>query len=121
MAEHNDFGKIAEEYIAKKYIKNGYEILERNWYFSPAEIDIIAKRDNTLAIVEVKARSYDSFENPEDSVNRAKKQRLIKAGDAYIQQKDLDVECRFDIAVVIKTTKGLSAKMFIDAFLAHEI
>ena len=121
MAEHNDFGKIAEEYIAKKYIKNGYEILERNWYFSPAEIDIIAKRDDTLAIVEVKARSYDSFENPEDSVTRAKKQRLIKAADAYIQQKDLDVECRFDIAVVIKTKNGLSAKMFIDAFLAHEI
>ncbi|MBV7440498.1 YraN family protein [Weeksellaceae bacterium TAE3-ERU29] len=121
MAEHNDFGKIAEEYVAQKYIKNGYEILERNWYFSPAEIDIIAKRDNTLAIVEVKARSYDTFENPEDSVTKSKKKRLVKAADEYIQQKDLDVECRFDIAVVTKTKNGLSAKMFIDAFLAHEI
>lgn len=75
MAEHNEFGKLAEDYAAEKYRKNGYEILAQNWYFHPAEIDIIAKRDNVLAIVEVKARHSEIFENPEDSVTRAKKKK----------------------------------------------
>ncbi|WP_406628700.1 YraN family protein [Ornithobacterium rhinotracheale] len=121
MAEHNEFGKLAEDYAAEKYRKNGYEILAQNWYFHPAEIDIIAKRDNVLAIVEVKARHSEIFENPEDSVTRAKKKRLIAAADAYIQENDLDVECRFDIAVVTKKGQKLHFKVFTDAFYAHEI
>lgn len=121
MAEHNDFGKLAENYAAEKYRENGYEILAQNWYFHPAEIDIIAKRGNILAIVEVKARSSEVFENPENAVTRAKKKRLIAAADAYIQKKGLDVECRFDIAVVTKRGAKLHFKVFIDAFLAHEI
>ena len=53
MAEHNDFGKEAEE-EATNYLKNsGYEILARNFYWQSAEIDIIAKKDNILVIIEV--------------------------------------------------------------------
>lgn len=121
MAVHNDFGREAEEFIAKKYLKNGYKILERNWYFYPAEIDIIALRESTLAIVEVKARSDSDFEHPEKAVTNAKKRRLIAAADAYIQEKGLMVDCRFDIAVVYKNNNTLISKMFIDAFLPHEI
>ena len=51
MAEHNDFGKEAEE-EATNYLKNsGYEILARNFYWQSAEIDLIAKKDNILVII----------------------------------------------------------------------
>lgn len=121
MSEAYDFGKKAEEFIAKKYIKNGYKILERNWFFRPAEIDIIAIRDNILAIVEVKARGEEPLEHAESSVNNKKKRLLIMAANEYIERHDIDVECRFDIAVVSYQNNKFTSKMFIDAFQANEI
>lgn len=121
MAEHNEFGKLAEDYVTEKYIKNNYKILERNWRFYPLEIDIIATRDNQLVIVEVKARSYDDLLSPEEAVDKKKKQFLIKAANEYIEQNQLDLECRFDIAVVLKKQDKLVAKVYVDAFEPYEL
>ena len=56
MAEHNELGKLGEE-LAENYLtKNGYTILDTNWVFQKAEIDIIAQKANILAIVEVKTQ-----------------------------------------------------------------
>ena len=47
MAEHNELGKLGEE-LATEYLQNmGYTILETNWVFQKAEIDILAQRNNT--------------------------------------------------------------------------
>lgn len=121
MAEHNDFGKIAEDFIAYKYEQNGYTILARNWRLFPAEIDIIAQKDNVLAVVEVKARTLGSQDSPEKAVNTKKKRLLIVAADAFIQEKELDLECRFDIALVIKQPDGLASTIITDAFSPHEV
>jgi putative endonuclease len=51
MAEHNDLGKFGEEMAVEFLQKNGYLILDTNWTFQKAEIDIIARKENTLAIV----------------------------------------------------------------------
>ena len=50
MAEHNELGKLGEELAVEFLQKNGYAILETNWTFQKAEIDIIAKKGNVLAI-----------------------------------------------------------------------
>ncbi len=43
MAKHIEIGKQGEE-LAKIYLEQkGYTILEQNWRFKKAEIDIIAK------------------------------------------------------------------------------
>ena len=57
MAEHNELGKLGEEMAVEFLRKDGYSILETNWTFQKAEIDILAQKGNTLAIVEVKTRS----------------------------------------------------------------
>ena len=121
MAEHNDFGQVAEEFIAQKYLANGYEILERNWRFHPLEIDIIAKKNDMLAIVEVKARTYDTFIDPTEAVNLTKKRNLVKAANEYMEIYDIDLECRFDIAIVIKKSDGLASTILIDAFEPFEL
>jgi putative endonuclease len=56
MAEHNELGKLGEELAAEYLQKNGYAILETNWVFQKAEIDILAQKENTLAVVEVKTQ-----------------------------------------------------------------
>ena len=68
MAEHNELGKLGEELAVDFLQKNGYEILETNWVFQKAEIDIIAQKDNILVAVEVKTRSSIDFGLPQDFV-----------------------------------------------------
>jgi putative endonuclease len=116
MAEHNELGKLGEE-LAQEYLrKNGYVILDANWVFQKAEIDIIACKENTLAIIEVKTRSSLEFGLPQDFVKPKKIQLLVKAVDAYVNLKNLDLEVRFDIVAVHKNGKDFEIEHIRDAF-----
>ena len=68
MAEHNDLGKLGEEMAVEFLRKDGYTILQTNYTFQKAEIDILAQKENTLAVVEVKTRSSLDFGLPQDFV-----------------------------------------------------
>ena len=116
MAEHNELGKFGEELAVEFLQKNGYAILETNWTFQKAEIDIIAKKENTLAIVEVKTRSSIEFGLPQDFVKPKKIQLLVKAVDAYVNKKELDIEVRFDIIAIHKEGKSFVIDHLTDAF-----
>lgn len=116
MATHNEFGRKGEELAAEHLLHNGYDILERNYTFDKAEIDIIAKKDDTLAVVEVKARSSIDFGNPQDAVNSKKIQRLVKVIDHYIVTNNLDTEVRFDIIAITKNGKNHTLEHLEDAF-----
>lgn len=116
MAEHNELGKLGEELAVEFLRKNGYEILETNWTFQKAEIDIIAKKENILAIVEVKTRSSIEFGLPQDFVKPKKIQLLVKAVDTYVIEKDLDINVRFDIIAIHKEGKSFVMDHLIDAF-----
>lgn len=100
MAEHNELGKIGEELAVAFLEKNGYEILETNWVFQKAEIDIIALKDAVLAAVEVKTRSTIDFGSPQDFVKSKKIKLLVKAINEYVIANDLNVEVRFDIIAI---------------------
>lgn len=100
MAEHNELGKLGEKLAVEFLQKSGYEILETNWTFQKAEIDIIAKTENILAIIEVKTRSSLDFGLPQDFVKPKKIQLLVKAVNEYVVSKDLDIEVRFDIIAI---------------------
>ena len=100
MAEHNELGKLGEELAVDFLIEKGYDILETNWTFQKAEVDIIALKENILAVVEVKTRSSVDFGSPQDFVKPKKIKLLVKAINEYVVSNDLDVEVRFDIIAV---------------------
>jgi len=117
MAQHNDLGKQGEE-IARKYLEEkGYRILETNWQYSHAEIDIIAQKDDILVVIEVKTRTYDSYGKPETFVSKKKIKLLIAAINSYIKQKNLDTEIRFDIISIIKNRYTEKLEHLEDAFV----
>lgn len=117
MAKHNELGALGEELAVEFLKKNNYKIVERNWRFQKAEIDIIAHKNNVLAIVEVKTRSSDYFGNPQDFVNRKKIKLLIEAVDAYVVSKNLSVDVRFDIVAITKNQNKFDIEHLEDAFL----
>ncbi|MEO8532508.1 MAG: YraN family protein [Flavobacterium sp.] len=116
MAEHNELGKKGEELAVEFLQQNGYEILDRNWTFQKAEIDIIAQKDNILAVIEVKTRSSIDFGLPQDFVKPKKIQLLVKAVNAYINYREIDFEIRFDIIAIQKNKESFAIEHLTDAF-----
>jgi putative endonuclease len=116
MALHNELGKKGEQLAVNFLSKKGYEIIERNYRFDKAEVDIIAKKKEILAIVEVKTRSSIDFGNPQDFVKPKQIQRLVKAVDEYVTVNGLDVEVRFDIIAIVKNGRSFNIEHLQDAF-----
>ena len=116
MAEHNDLGKLGEKLSVEFLQKKGYDILETNWTFQKAEIDIIAQKENYLVVVEVKTRSSVDFGSPQDFVKPAKIQLLVKAINEYVISNDLDLEIRFDIIAISKEGQTFNIEHLEDAF-----
>lgn len=116
MARHNELGKKGEQLAVDYLIKKGYTIVQRNYRFQKAEVDIIAKIKDTLAIVEVKTRSTVDFGNPQDFVKPKQIQRLVKAVDEYVIVNKLDIEVRFDIIAIVRQGKAFTIEHIENAF-----
>ncbi len=116
MATHNEFGKQGEELAGGFLVKNGYQILAKNYRYKKAEIDIIALKDSLLCIVEVKSRSSDYFMDPQDAVTAKKIKLLMEATNAYVDAHDLDYEIRFDIITVLKENQQFNIQHLKNAF-----
>lgn len=117
MASHNTLGKVGEDLAVEFLLKKGYKIVARNFVFQKAEVDIIARKDNTLAIIEVKTRSTPDFGNPQEFLKARQIQRLIKAVDYFVTDHEMEVEVRFDIVAIIKNNLGTRLEHIEDAFL----
>lgn len=117
MAEHNELGKRGEQLAIDFLVENGYTILEKNFRFLKAEVDIIAEKENTIVAVEVKTRRSNFFGNPQDFVNPKKIKLLVSAMDFFVTEKDLEVNVRFDIVAILINSKESKIKHITDAFL----
>ena len=117
MAAHNESGRLAEEEAAKWLVSKGYTLLETNYRYQHAEIDLIMTYQGLLIFIEVKFRSGTGFGYAEEFVQAAKKRLIVKAADQYIYKKDWYQDIRFDIVGVYLDPQGrLHFKQFEDAF-----
>ena len=116
MSKHNEVGKFGEELAVDFLLQKGYQILETNWRFQKAEIDIIVQKATTIAAVEVKTRSTNEFGDPQDFVNKKKITLLTKAMDEYVNRNDLDVEVRFDVVAITLNDQKTEIEHLKDAF-----
>ncbi|MEJ7770078.1 MAG: YraN family protein [Chitinophagaceae bacterium] len=84
MASHNDLGRYGEA-LGKEFIEsNGYNIMHLNWKHSYYEIDIIASKNSVLHFIEVKTRTSEAFGLPEESVDKKKMNKMMKAGEEFL-------------------------------------
>ncbi|WCO01512.1 YraN family protein [Psychroserpens ponticola] len=116
MANHNELGKKGEDLAVNFLLKNGYEILERNYTFQKAEVDIIAQKKDILAVIEVKTRSTKVFGNPQDFLKPKQIQRIVKAVDNYVTTNQFDVEVRFDIIAIVKNANHFDIEHLENAY-----
>jgi putative endonuclease len=87
------FGEKGEAIAVGQLKKEGYKIIETNYRTKLGEIDIIAKDEDTIVFVEVKARSSVHFGSPKWAVT-PKKQKKISIVALYY------LKARFDVVTV---------------------
>ena len=94
----NAKGKLGEDCAANFLEAKGYSIVARNFRIRSAEIDIIAKLDDLLIFVEVKARSDIRHGLPREAVTINKQKKIIEAAGVFLQdEKFSECACRFDV------------------------
>jgi putative endonuclease len=84
------------------------------------EIDVVARKDTVVAVVEVRTRGRTAWTSAFGSVDRKKQLRLRRAGERLWQRRykhDVSVErLRFDVASVNLATAPPSIEYAIAAF-----
>ncbi len=118
MAEHNDLGELGEERAQSYLHANGYKIRHTKWRTGRLELDIVAEKENMLIVVEVKTRSTDTFEAPEEAINLRKIRNIVSATHEYIHRFDWNGETRFDVISVMPEGQTFRIDHIEDAFLA---
>jgi len=117
MARHNKIGEMAENLAADYLVRKGYRLLERNWRFSRAEIDVVAMDGDILVFVEVKSLGYDAFTRPEASVTPYKQGLIMDAATQYMHKINHEWEIRFDvISMILNEGELMELEHFEDAF-----
>ena len=111
-------GAFYEEEAVKFLKKKKYKIIERNFYSRQGEIDIVAKQENVLVFIEVKAREKSTGLNPFEAVDEYKKKKIISAAKKYLLQKNMfNTYIRFDVAgITVENGKVDKIEIIKDAF-----
>ncbi len=105
-------GNKGEELAANYLSEKGYTIIERNWRFRNAEVDIIAAKNNRLHFFEIKTRTSDAFGKPEESMSYKKMKMLRIAAEEY-QYKNPDWKyVQFDV-LAISLLHGAPTEFFL--------
>jgi len=100
---HNKKLGAAGEKKARAYLRlHGWKILEKNWKNPYGEVDIIAKKDDTVAFIEVKTRLNDTYGSPSEAVNERRKTRYIMGAKYYFLNREINCTVRFDVIEILQ-------------------
>ena len=93
-------GISAETRAAAYLIAKGYRILAKRYRTPHGEIDIVARRRNLIAFVEVKARA--SLDEAAYAVTPRQQQRIVNAAQAWLMAhpEHAEFDLRFDAVLI---------------------
>jgi len=109
-------GRRAESLAALFLQLKGYRVIARRYKTKSGEIDLIVRRGNVIAMVEVKQRK--TLEAAQESLHPASLKRIENAAADFLNMRRSYANCdiRFDIVFVLP---GLRIKHIIDAWRAY--
>lgn len=94
-------GRFGESRAREYLVERGWTIAAANYRFGRREVDLVARRGNLVAFVEVKTRAGSGFGAPEEAVTRLKRREIeIVAGEYLVRHRLDDVDVRFDVLAV---------------------
>ncbi len=113
-------GKEGELLVAQYLQKRGYTIITQNYRKRFGEVDLIAQKDDTIAFIEVKWR-HDPLVDPAELIGPSKQKKIISiAKDFLSKHNDLEVVCRFDVALVEENNNSIELRYIPNAFTTFD-
>ena len=106
-----DIGKFGQDLVEKKLISDGFEILDKNKKYNIGELDIICKKGNRIAFVEVKTRTNNAYGEIENSISDYKLKSLESAIARYLEEKNIDNDYSLVFAFVFINRKNKKARI----------
>lgn len=109
-------GKEGELLVAQYLQKAGYTIITQNYRKRFGEVDLIATKADTLAFIEVKWR-HDPLIDPAELIGPSKQKKIISIAKEFLSKhNDLEVVCRFDVALVEESNNSIKLRYIPNAF-----
>lgn len=104
---HNSRGEVgatAEQAVARYLEAHGYDIVATNLRVGRLELDVVARLESVIVVVEVRTRGSGAWTSGFGSIDSSKRQRIRRAGERLWQRRyrnDASAErLRFDAASV---------------------
>jgi len=100
---NKELGKQGEAMACLLLKRQGFSILCRNYANRIGEIDVIAKKGNTLVFCEVKTRNNTNYGQPFEAVSSHKQKTINRLALMFLQRHPelLDYEIRFDVVSIL--------------------
>jgi len=113
-----EFGALGERIAARWLESGGWQVLHRRFRVGHRDLDLVVRRANVVAFVEVKARRGLAFGDPTEAVHWRKRRELGRSArvwlDRYGRAGD---DYRFDVlAVFIDEANRVRVRHVEDAF-----
>ncbi|MEX0680764.1 MAG: YraN family protein [Balneolales bacterium] len=102
-----EIGKLGEDRAVSFLKANNFVILDRNYRFLRAEVDIVASTGREIVFIEVKSRRSKKYGEPEESIGDYKKRQLFKVAEAWLHERKMQGSpVRFDVIVIMHPGKS---------------
>lgn len=109
-------GKEGELLVANHLQKQGYTIISHNYRKRFGEVDVIAQKHDTLAFVEVKWR-HNPLIDPAEVISFSKQKKIISIAKHFLSQhNEMEVVCRFDVALIEENHHSIELRYIENAF-----
>lgn len=109
MAAKDELGAAGEDRAVQHLRAGGYRILDRNWRCADGELDIVARRDTTVVVVEVKTRRTLDYGDPLAAVDARKLTRLWRLAHAWVAahpEESRGCGLRIDVVGIVGAPPG---------------
>ena len=105
-------GAEGEDAAAAHLCRLGWKLLDRNWRYRHLELDIVAEERDTVVFVEVKTRAEGGLQSPYEALTPAKKERLCRAAQAWLEAHDAwSRPCRFALVCVTSSARTYQTEL----------
>lgn len=106
-----EIGRLGEELAAAYLLRQGYQLVERNYHTRYGELDLICRQGDQLVFVEVRTRTGTSYGTPEESITRRKLRTLRTLVSVYLSQHPgMSHSLRIDAIAILLDRENLGVR-----------
>lgn len=113
----HDFGLLGERIAARWLMRDGWQVVSHRFRVGHRDIDLVVRRGNEVAFVEVKARRGERFGSPVEAVHYRKRRELGRSARVWVDRHGSDtLQYRFDVVGVLVIGQNVRVRHIPNAF-----